>query len=107
MALRSRMGRRLVVVVSAVVAGLCLVAVGVFFAVQGLDRASKFGGVISVFVGLAGLGFSCYSIWRGRQAAGQPLDNLHSGEIQQQNSGGVNIANTGVTGDVDVRELGH
>lgn len=93
MALRSRMARWVVLVVAAFVAGLCLVALGVFFALQGLDRADKFGSAIGVFVGLAGLGFSGYGAWLARQARVQPPGNSSPGRF----TSGTVVASTSPT----------
>jgi hypothetical protein len=88
--------RKAVVVIGAVLGAAACVALGVFLQRQGLDRADKFASVFGLFVGLAGLS---YAVFGNRGGAGDAPAG-----IRQNNTGGVNIANSGTLGDVHVRD---
>lgn len=78
---------------------------------EGLTKASLWATVIGFFVstilGVAGIVLG-YLTWRGsqRQAAGDgnaPAATerpLRTGDVRQRNSGGVNIANSGIIGEI-------
>ncbi|GIJ64758.1 hypothetical protein [Virgisporangium aurantiacum] len=55
---------------SAVVFGLTLVGLGVFFVITGLDDAVLWASVIGVFATLIGVGLSGYGVLLARRAAG-------------------------------------
>lgn len=61
--------QRVVAWMSAIVGGIVLVGLGVFFAVIGLDRADKLASVIGALVGLIGIGLSTYGVVLARRAA--------------------------------------
>ncbi|GAA2637009.1 hypothetical protein GCM10010411_90470 [Actinomadura fulvescens] len=54
--------------VGAGVAVVALIALGVYFAVVGLDKADKWGSVIGVFVAVAGLGVAVYGLVSSRRS---------------------------------------
>jgi hypothetical protein len=53
--------------------GVALVALGVFFARQGLERANAWAGVLGAFVGLIGLGVALYGLWLARRSVATSL----------------------------------
>ncbi|MFY1621569.1 hypothetical protein ACN268_00365 [Micromonospora sp. WMMD735] len=65
--------------------GVVVAALGVFLAVQTLDRADKFASVFGLFVAVAGLGLSAYGVFGARRAAGgqSVADSVVGGGVTQ------------------------
>ncbi|MFV2098973.1 hypothetical protein ACFHW1_26440 [Micromonospora sp. LOL_014] len=97
-----------------VAAGLLLTALALggfalFLRDQGVERAGQWVSVVGFFIstalGVPGLAVA-WLAWRrpsGTSIAGAPAAGLRtarSGSISQNNTGGVNVASTGVIGDV-------
>src|SRR6266498_3841758 len=59
--------QRIGVLTASIVGGLALLGLGLFFVVNGLDRADKFASVIGAFVGLLGLAASVYGVILARR----------------------------------------
>jgi hypothetical protein len=77
-------------------AGAILALLLILLVREGLTKASLWATVIGFFVstilGVAGIMLG-YLTWRGSQR--QP-----AGDVRQRNSGGVNIANSGIIGEI-------
>ncbi|WP_432060816.1 hypothetical protein [Streptomyces sp. S1] len=61
----------------AVLGGIGLVALGVFFVRSGLESADRLASVIGVFVGIAGLALAAYGTVRTRRTASGPPAGHH------------------------------
>ncbi|MEV4343279.1 hypothetical protein AB0J83_02190 [Actinoplanes sp. NPDC049596] len=81
--------------VPAVAGGVLVVGLGVFLAVQGLDRADKVASVLGLFVGLAGLGLTVTGAFGARRGSGgqSVTDSAIGGDVAQVRgvSGSVRI----------------
>ena len=91
------MGRHKAVTALALfLAGAILALLLILLVHEGLTKASLWATVIGFFVsailGVAGIVLG-YLSWRGSQR--QP-----AGDVRQRNSGGVNIANSGIIGEI-------
>lgn len=102
--------------------GALLLALGVIFlAREGLERASWWAGLGAFLVTVVSAAVALTRARVRRTTADQvppsppagggdghrrdePIQ--HTGEVQQHNTGGINIANTGTVGEVDVRTDG-
>jgi hypothetical protein len=76
--------------VAAVVAGLAVAGVGVFFVVTGVEAASLWSGVLGFFVGVLGLGVAVYSAVLTRRSLTPPVaPSTGGGNVDNMISGGT------------------
>ncbi|WP_239486518.1 hypothetical protein [Micromonospora humidisoli] len=71
--------------------GVLVAGLGTFLAIQGLDKADKWGSVLGLFVGLAGLGLAVAgAVGARRQAGGQSVtgSTIGGGVTQVRGVGG-------------------
>ncbi|QDY09440.1 hypothetical protein FJK98_21715 [Micromonospora sp. HM134] len=85
------LGSRLRAWAVALAVGVLVAGLGTFLAIQGLDKADKWGSVLGLFVGLAGLGLAAAgAIGARRQAGGQLVtgSTIGGGVTQVRGVGG-------------------
>ncbi|MCF3137050.1 hypothetical protein [Streptomyces olivochromogenes] len=84
--------------IMAVVGGLVTLGLGVYFIKVGLDQANQVAGILGLFVSIAGLLLSAYSVIQVSSAA--RVGN--SGATRMTQSSGSNSTNIQSTGDITI-----
>ena len=103
--------RRVALWLGSLIGGAALIGLSIYLVRIGLDRSDKVGSVLGAFSGLVGVGLSVFGLVlaRGASASGRretsaaepaPAQIRRTGRIKQSNSGGVNVAITGVAEDI-------
>ncbi|MGX9884042.1 hypothetical protein [Streptomyces sp. NPDC002276] len=90
--------RRMWLWIAAALCGLVSVGLGIYFIKVGMDQASELAGIIGLFVSIAGLATSIYSITQ----AGSAHRASRTGNVQMTQSSGNNSTNIQSAGDVNI-----
>src|SRR5690349_14283163 len=67
------MRHRSTAVLTLMLTGICIIALGVYFAAIGLDKANKMSGILGLFAAILGLGMSCISLRLGTEKRSREL----------------------------------
>jgi hypothetical protein len=83
---------------SAVLAGLAMIGLGVYFVHVGLDKSNTVSGILGLFISIAGLAISAVSVTQGRAS----LQTTGQGQIQMSQQSGSNSTNIQSGGDMQI-----
>ncbi|MFD4591292.1 hypothetical protein [Streptomyces rubiginosohelvolus] len=83
---------------TAVLAGLVMVGLGVYFIHVGLDKSNTISGILGLFVSVAGLAVSVFSAIQGRAA----LQSTSRGQIRMSQQSGNNSTNIQSGGSMQI-----
>ncbi|MGC5001175.1 hypothetical protein [Streptomyces sp. DT203] len=83
---------------TAVLAGLVMIGLGVYFVRVGLDESNAISGVLGLFVSIIGLAVSVFSVIQGRAS----LRAASQGQVRMSQHSGSNSTNIQSAGDMQI-----
>ncbi|MER7566672.1 hypothetical protein ABTZ93_27435 [Streptomyces sp. NPDC097941] len=83
---------------TAILTGLVMVGLGVYFVHVGLDKSNTVSGIIGIFISIAGLTISVVSTIQGRAS----LRSTNQGQIRMSQQSGSNSTNIQSGGDMQI-----